>query len=435
MCAAAQRGDCSEIDDVVQAGAPLADPSFMWGTDRACPLLLAAQNDHADAVTLMLAYGGDPSARTPDFVMAAAMAAAAFHGSFTVLRVLLDAGAGVGEPCLSRAIDADRADVVEFLLQAKVDLEGRPWMYGRPLDRAIAGIVDLARTRDVERVVQVLLNGKANPNPRLPAILSPAAQAVRKGATDVVRILLAAKADADSTDGVPPVMLDLADGRPDMVRALLDAGADARRASLVLAARCTDTLKMLLAAKADVRAVSGDALMRAAEHARTPDAVRVLWDAGVRPSPPYVSRVLHEAVCHRRGAYERVRRVTATVIRHACTQEVLDSSLVTASRYCNTGAAVALLEAGADPGFSSKRCARLLGYACQVDDVDFVTALLKAKAAPPYAALLQTCNTFGSMQVSACLVAAVAGVGLPAPDPCTWPPVRPAPSAPGQQCT
>ena len=424
LCAAAQRGDCCEIDAVVRAGAPLADASFMWARDRTSPLLLAAQNDHADAVARMLAHGADPGARAHASGRTA-MAAAAFHGSFTVMRVLLDAGAGVGEPCLAHAIDADRPDVVEFLLQAKVDLDGRPSVCQRPLERAIARIDAVARTRDVERVVQVLLNGKANPNPYLPAFLSPAAEAVRKGATGVVRILLAAKADAEHVQGVEPVMLDWAHGKPDIVRALLDAGADARRASLKLAVRCVDTLKMLLGAKADVHAVGGDALLRAADTARTPGVVPVLLDAGVRPSAPYVARVLHGVACHRRGAYEGVRRVTATAMRHACTQEVLDGSLVTASQYCNTDAAVALLEAGADPGFSSKRCTRLLGYACQVDDVDFVNALLTAKAAPSYPALLQTCSTFGSEQVSARLVAAMAGVGLP----------HPATSAPDGQCT
>jgi ankyrin repeat protein len=279
---------------------------------------------------------------------------------------------------------------VGFLLAAKADPDGSAEYY---VQRAIYS--------DADDVVQVLLDAKADPEHGRHS--TPLAVAAERGNHVVVRMLLQAKADPNGLEGATVPL----DGvrHVDVARALLEFKADVRRTDLQEAVHCPATLQLLLAAKADVHAHADD-LFSSADYHRNLSSVQVLLDAGARPSGYTVHVMLQRAAGKHHDATKHVRTITTTAMRDACTQQMLDDALLQASRTCNVGAAVPLLDAGADPGFASRRAAHLLHYACQIDCVDFASALLAAKAAPDVPGVMQTCRKFGSDDVLALLAAA-----------------------------
>jgi ankyrin repeat protein len=380
LCLAAQRGDCDGMARALQVLPVPADADMCR-----VALRFATMNDHVEAVAWLLDRG------VPVYYehFVDTLSTAAVHGSLDVAKLLLDRQvASVDHSCVYRAIRACRADSVRFLLQAKADPDGWPAYY-----------VHQAIYADADEVVQVLVDAKADPERGQSRPLTIAA---KRGNHVVVRMLLQAKADPDTSErGI--VCLDRV-RHVDVARALLEFKADVRRADLREALHCPATLQLLLAAKADVHAHADD-LFTWADYHRKLSSVQVLLDAGVRPSRHAVNCTLQRAAATHRDATKHVRTITTTAMRDACTQKMLDNALLEASKSCNVGAAVPLLEAGADPGFASHRAARLLHYACQIDCVDFASALLAAKAAPDVPRVMQTCRTFGSDDVLALLVA------------------------------
>jgi ankyrin repeat protein len=381
LCLAAQRGDCDGMARALQVLPVPADADMCR-----VALRFATVNDHVDAVAWLLDRG--VPAYWPGYNTM--LSTASFHGSLDVAKLMIERQvASVDQSCVYRAILACRADSVRFLLQAKADPDGPAEYY-----------VEQAIYSDADDVLQALLDAKADPEH---GQSRPLTLAAARDNHVIVRMLLQAKADPDRSErGI--VCLDRV-RHVDVARALLDFKADVRRADLKEAVHCPATLQLLLAAKADVHLHADDLFKMAAYH-RKLASVQVLLDAGAHPSGHAVNSMLIAAARTHHDATKYVRTITTTAMRDACTQQMLDTALLQASRTCNVGAAVPLLEAGADPGFSSRRAAHLLHYACQIDCVDFASALLAAKAAPVVPGVMQTCRKFGSDDVLALLAAA-----------------------------
>jgi ankyrin repeat protein len=382
LCLAAQRGDCDGMARALQVLPVPAD-----GDTCRVALRFATMNDHVEAVAWLLDRG------VPVYWQGymSMLSTAAVHGSLDVAKLLLDRQvASVYPLCVIRSINVRRADSVGFLLAAKADPDGSAEYY---VQRAIYS--------DADDVVQVLLDAKADPEHGRHS--TPLAVAAERGNHVVVRMLLQAKADPNGLEGATVPL----DGvrRVDVARALLEFKADVRRTDLQEAVHCPATLQLLLAAKADVR-LHADDLFSSADYHRNLSSVQVLLDAGARPSGYTVHVMLQRAAGTHHNAVKHVRTITTTALRDACTPQMLDEALLLASKSCNVGAVVPLLEAGADPGFASCRAADLLHYACQIDCVDFASALLAAKAAPDVPRVMQTCRKFGSNDVLALLAAA-----------------------------
>jgi ankyrin repeat protein len=136
---AAKEGDLERVNQLVAAGADLADQD-VFGT----PLHHAAARGHAEVVRFLLAEGADVNAVARDG--AVPLHWAAYNGRMSVVALLLAAGAeldvenATGAP-LHLAAQGGRTEVVEMQLAAGADANARI-SFGRqntPLHLAASG--------------------------------------------------------------------------------------------------------------------------------------------------------------------------------------------------------------------------------------------------------------------------------------------------------
>lgn len=120
------------------------------------PLLLAAHNDRAEVVELLLAAGADVNLANPNQVVPIAMASK--KGLGRIVSRLVSAGAEVNVPRLSdgvtplhRAAMRGHLEVVELLLEANADPQAVTAAGSTPLELATrygnADIVDLLEAK------------------------------------------------------------------------------------------------------------------------------------------------------------------------------------------------------------------------------------------------------------------------------------------------
>lgn len=242
-----------------------------------------------------------------------ALQVAVCQGHAGAVRLLMSNRADAGRPNakgelpLVQAAASGKTDVVRALLDGGAN----------PNVRDTAGQTPLFASDD-PAIVQALLGSRADPNLTNGAGETPLADAARMGSTakmelllragahvnarsggqtalltafnaDIVRLLLAAKADPNFTNtlGETPLLVMARGGKSEAVRLLLAAGArvDARgpgrRTPLMLAADA-DVARLLIGARADVSARDQDGetpLMHAARQGRAAVA-RVLLESG-----------------------------------------------------------------------------------------------------------------------------------------------------------
>ena len=186
-----------------------------------------------DAVRKALADGVDVNATDPVHGRSALMRAAAFNHA-SVVQVLLAAKANIAavdsdsDSVLHIAAEANASDVVPLLIRAGADVN---------VQRKRDGWTPLAAAVDAEAVeiVRSLLASRADPNRRGAGEPAPIELAIRAGNPTIVAALMASQASLTISSDVMPTTASLLhmaidnvqEGDAEIVRLLLAARADA----------------------------------------------------------------------------------------------------------------------------------------------------------------------------------------------------------------
>ena len=218
-------------DDVATARLLLgagADPKL---TNRygVTPLFLACSNGNPAMIKLLLDAGADPNASDP--TGETALMTAAGVGTLDAVKLLLDRGAildakdpAFQQTALMVAVRQNHPDVVQLLVErgAQVNAQTRTgetpaWI----LPNSVPGFghgVGIVRGGLPDR-------GLRNP---IPGAMSPLLYAARDGRPDIVKTLVAAKADVNQVDasGITPLVDAITNNHVDVALFLMDHGAD-----------------------------------------------------------------------------------------------------------------------------------------------------------------------------------------------------------------
>ena len=223
-------GDCHDtldgwVEKLLRCG---ADPN-QKGPGGLRPLHLAAGHPSDFLVEALLEHGAKPGKRD-------GRGGTAFHHAVRRRTSSSDMFI-VGKPngksktaaqldSISREIDAVR--VIELLAGVGADPDARDKYDNAPIHLAAA--VDSRRLVDALARVKADLNGRGGDECDTPVHI-----AVRHGALDAAKALLANGADPDREDceGAPPLHYAADSGNAEMVRALLDGGADPMATNIV----------------------------------------------------------------------------------------------------------------------------------------------------------------------------------------------------------
>jgi len=301
---AAQQGHAECVQLLLDALPEGADLNKENRTNGSFPLLMAAQNGHAECVQLLLDAGAGPAQTHREGAFPLLMAAQEGHAK--CVRLLLDAlpeGADLnkedskdGTFPLFMAAQQSHAECVQLLLDAGADPAKTHTDGGFPLL--------LAAQQGHAECVRLLLDAlpedadlnKENPKDGT----FPLLMAAQNGHAECVQLLLdALPKDADlnkenRTSGNFPLLMAAQQGHAECVRLLLDAGADPAKTHtngtfpLFLAAGHghLPVVRQLAEAKADLHKIwqppGANALDLAIAHNHAAVAA-YLWTHGVRP--------------------------------------------------------------------------------------------------------------------------------------------------------
>ena len=249
------------------------------------PLMLASENGSVAMVELLLRAGADPNAVRPAGGTALMMAARS--GDTTVLRRLIAAGADVdaatrgGHTALMWAVAERHVRAVNLLAEIGADVDARTAVHTPPARTIVREAKVLSRFEAVNPAV-LPRDGDRDP-PRPEGGFTPLLYAILAGDSQIVRVLLAADADADDAapDGVTALMLALIKRHEETALLLIEAGADPHPAAAGFTA-------LHLASATGSLAVAGALLARGADpNARLerPQRLTNSFEIGVFTSP------------------------------------------------------------------------------------------------------------------------------------------------------
>lgn len=225
---AAQGGHIEAMQVLIDAGADVN----RRGNGKVTALMLAASNDKPEAVKLLLAHHADPNAASPD--RTTVLHAAANEDDAELCNLLLRAGAKVdakninGVTPLMVAATRGHAGTVRRLIAAGADVNAANTVGATPLM--------MAAESGTPETIKLLLKAGANVNAKTPdgstAVLA-AANRTGRDRYDVPAMTLlleaGAKVDAADHDGRTPLIVACFSGRPEVVKLLLAHGADPNR--------------------------------------------------------------------------------------------------------------------------------------------------------------------------------------------------------------
>jgi ankyrin repeat protein len=221
--AAAACGKADVVELMLKAG---ANPDARSDSDAGTPLHLAISNGSQDVVEKLLAHGANPNA-TAKFgrLGVTPLMLAAGSGNDGVVSSLIQHKANVnqkdiaGESALIYAIKINSVAVVKTLLAHGAD----------PNAKVADGLPALFRTGRSPEIAAALIEAHADVN----AVAGDSRQTLLHGAaadgnTDIVKLLLNAKANVNARDvsGETPLHSAVRSGKDDIVALLLDAKAD-----------------------------------------------------------------------------------------------------------------------------------------------------------------------------------------------------------------
>jgi ankyrin repeat protein len=218
---------------------PTGDLTATIGNETSTPapgiqnLLTASRRGDVNAVRKALSDGVDVNATDPIHGRTALMRAAAFNHA-SVVEALLAAKANIAtvdsdtDSVLHIAAAANAPDVAPLLIRAGADVNAQ---------RKRDGWTPLAAAADAEAVgiVRALLEARADPNRRGAGEPAPLELAIRAGNPTIVAALMASQASLTVSSDVMPTTASLLhmaidnvqEGDPEIVRLLLAARADA----------------------------------------------------------------------------------------------------------------------------------------------------------------------------------------------------------------
>jgi ankyrin repeat protein len=218
---AVQADDLDMADLLLRAGANASAANH----DGATPLLLASVNGKAGMIEKLLQAGVDPNASLSRYGDTALMLAAR-TGNTDAIKVLLDYGAQVnkqetwgGTSALMWAVAERHPAVVKLLLERGADVNARSKFVPSTTGRGFEGTTPVAARPN-------------QPEEFSSGLLTPLLFAAREGDLESARLLVAAGADVNATDGDGKNSLGLAifNGNYEVASFLVDNHADVNRA-------------------------------------------------------------------------------------------------------------------------------------------------------------------------------------------------------------
>ncbi|KAM4060463.1 ankyrin repeats (3 copies) domain-containing protein [Hirsutella rhossiliensis] len=230
----------------------------------------------------------DPNATGEEF--GNALTAAAFDGTINLVQMLVEAGADVNSPdgwALQVAAAKGHYDVVEMLLEQGAEVNA---CTDNPAFLAGTALQGACEAAELE-IVGVLLDRKADPNLGRGPESPPAVAAALRGAEDILKKLVDAKAKVNVFDGDDETTLLIkatAYLQVESLRLLLDAGASVNLADkygntpLITAAEIDDeeAVELFLDYGADILHVNDDGknAMQIALEENSEDSLEILVD-------------------------------------------------------------------------------------------------------------------------------------------------------------
>ncbi len=233
----AARGNTQKVLRLLAKGADINATD----EDGYTPLSLAIYGYYQETAEALIAAGANANIKPLDEAL---LIRVAWYGWHSTAVAMIAAGADVnaagnnGTTALIHAASRGHSDIVRTLIAAGADIHARNWESGalcaainhhhpevEQLLRTAGATLDMADAAycgDIGRVQQLLAEG-ASPNE---GNALPRAACNKHG--EIVRLLMAAGADVDSTDCLDNTALHFAVrwGMSDIARLLLDAGAD-----------------------------------------------------------------------------------------------------------------------------------------------------------------------------------------------------------------
>lgn len=283
LVVAAARGDLAETETLLDDG---ADPNVGRESDRATPIVFAAQNGHTEVVRVLLDAGALADLQVDDGLTGLILAAQNGHGE--IVELLLTAGAypdgrsDRGLNPLYMAAQNGHTDIVSALSAAGANVESI--------------VADLSTTYIAAQnghsdIVSVLIDAGALPDGPAP-VSRPLLVAAQNGYVDVVMVLVdgGANPDAEGPENDRAIGRAAQSGEVDVVEFLLGVGADPQfvsggRSPLDRAARGghVAVLDTLLGAGVDPSGGGDDPALLLAVFSESDEAVRILLEAGANP--------------------------------------------------------------------------------------------------------------------------------------------------------
>jgi ankyrin repeat protein len=266
-----------------------------------------------------------------------------------------------------------------------------------------AGINDIsgaARSGDAARVKLLIAEGKDPNQPDSNGRRTPLHWAVRGNHLDVVQVLIDGGANPDIGDqaGKTPLEHAAENEMVDMTMMLIDAGADVNKRDLVggnavlwaAGLGSPETLKLVVDAggEIEVRDINGlTPLTWAAQTGKT-ESMRILIEAGADVNS--VDALNGESVlmrAARSGKMESVELLFASDVDTSSMTKVDANVLHIAAEFSNAAIVQRLMDAGMDPNVTDIEGRNALDYSKnRVDDARFaVIELLEAKVSAPTA--------------------------------------------------
>lgn len=291
--AAAGAGHIAILRRLLAAGARVEASGTTTGIQEPTALQLASRGGHLKIVQLLLQLNANVNAE-PVQGGYTSLAGAAKSGSVDIVKILLAAGADINPPALrlvrrtalQAAAETGNLDIVNTLLDAGAKVQTEPWA-GSALEFAAAsGHHDI-----VERFLQILGNQIDTTSLRVDALYA----AVENGHRNIVQSLLAADTPAvqpTSTHNLKGLLLLAAsNGDATMVKILLNAKADPNTTDLfhmisvlqvAVEAGNVEISELLITAGANVNSASGrtNSPLHIASKKNSIAMVKLLLDSG-----------------------------------------------------------------------------------------------------------------------------------------------------------
>lgn len=289
-----------------------ADPNISAGPNGVNPFAVALSSNKAHFVQLYLRYGAEPDlmmlgGNTPFLLAMEKTTPKNLIELMLVYEANPDCKNGQGETALFKAINNQRLDIINLLLDHGADpnLPGPKHMLwpsvhhprilevmlqrGATVNRA-PGCLELATSINKFESVDILLKHGADPNTKKDGIFTPLCTAIRDDRSNLVDILIAAGADPNLMASEYPAFKCVTHHRAHLLPRILAAGADPSTPKGIIetavAHNDKEALIYLLEQRVDpnARTPAGDtALTTAIRHNRV-DLIDILLAHGADPA-------------------------------------------------------------------------------------------------------------------------------------------------------